>query len=61
MSKRHFSIGEVAREVGYSTETIRRLERKHRLVRPERVGGQRVFNDEDVAKIRRWKQAQGGK
>jgi DNA-binding transcriptional MerR regulator len=61
MSKRHFSIGEVARETDYSTETIRRLERKHGLINPERVGGQRVFSESDVEKIRRWKQAQAVK
>lgn len=58
-SKRFFSIGEVARETGYATETIRRLEQQN-LVRPARVGAQRIYTETDIATIKRWREAKHG-
>ncbi|MDH3380353.1 MAG: helix-turn-helix domain-containing protein [Gammaproteobacteria bacterium] len=56
-NKKLYSIGEAARETGYSSETIRRLEREHNLVKPIRVNGSRIFSENDLATIRRWKTA----
>ena len=44
------TIGELAREVGYSPEWLRQLERRG-ILRPIRVGRVRVFDETDKARI----------
>jgi len=51
MEKRVIRIGEVAKEVGVSTETIRGLE-KRGLISPERDwDGNRIFRPGDIERI----------
>jgi DNA-binding transcriptional MerR regulator len=46
-------IGELAARTGVNTATLRAWERRYGLLRPARTdGGQRVYGDEDVARVR---------
>ena len=44
------TIGQLSREVGYSPEWLRQLERRG-VVRPTRVGRVRVFDETDKARV----------
>jgi len=53
-----YSIGEIANITGYATETIRRLERDYGLIKPKRIGRNRVYTTKDLSKIQRWRKVQ---
>lgn len=54
-----FKIGELAKEAGVNVETVRFYERKGLVRQPSKASGIRRYPQEDVAKIRFIKRAQG--
>ena len=58
MAEAHYRIGTVARLSGLSTHVIRVWERRYAVLAPDRTpGGARLYDDEDVARLRILKRA----
>jgi DNA-binding transcriptional MerR regulator len=58
MAEAHYRIGTVARLSGLSTHVIRVWERRYAVLAPDRTpGGARLYDDDDVARLRVLKRA----
>jgi DNA-binding transcriptional MerR regulator len=58
MAEAHYRIGTVARLSGLSTHVIRVWERRYAVLAPDRTpGGARLYDDDDVARLRFLKRA----